>query len=71
MNERKQWEEHHHEGLAKAIENLLHAAGCPTVKVEHSNSHGLSVMIDFEDFEDDTIDNAILWAISARHGRKP
>lgn len=65
MTERKQWKEHHHEGLARAIENLLRAAGCPTTKVEHHNSHGLCVVIDFEDFEGDTIDKAILWAIGA------
>ena len=65
MSERKQWKEHHHEGLAKAIENLLHAAGCPTVEVSYSTSDGLSVTAYFTDFEDDVTDGAILWAIGA------
>jgi len=65
MSERKQWKEHHHEGLARAIENLLHAAGCPTVEVAYHNSHGLCVTIDFEDYEDNVTDGAILWAIGA------
>jgi hypothetical protein len=65
MSERKQWKEHHHEGLARAIENLLHAAGCPTADVDYHNSHGLTVVISFDDH---CTDGAILWAIGA-HGQ--
>jgi len=65
MGDRKQWKEHHHAGLAKAIEKLLHAAGCPTADVDYHNSHGLSITIDFDDSEDNVTDKALFWALGA------
>jgi hypothetical protein len=73
-SERKQWKEHHHAALAKAIEKLLHAAGCPTADVDYHNSHGLSVTIDFDDHCDDpegrVTDKAIFWALGVHEATK-
>jgi hypothetical protein len=63
--EHKHWKEHHHKGLAEAIERLLHAAGCPTVDVDYHNSHGLCVTVNFDDAEDSVVDKAIFWALGA------
>lgn len=72
MSERKQWKDEHHEMLARAVENLLHAAGCPTVDVSYQSTVGLSLTIDFRDFvdSDDVTDGAIQWALNAHNAKE-
>lgn len=75
MSDRKQWKDHHREALTRAIENLLRAAGCPTVDVHHTEgtflgAPTLSVTIDFSDHEDDVVDGAMLWAIGVDEAEK-
>ena len=73
MTSHKKWKDEQHEMLAKAVENLLHAAGCPTVDVSYQSTVGLSLNIDFKDFvdfDDDVTDEAIQWALQVHNAKE-